>query len=336
MTLSEVEWVIQILQGLLYQKLWPLLQNKNHCIILILMSFINWVKTHKLILALLLVIFYLYSKNNIVIPFGKESMLQNVDYPRSSPSMGIGGVAPEFSKSMAVEDFSTSANRVVIQESNMSLLVKDVRAIGDQILSYVKNNGGYMVYASFTRPTESPFASITVRVLTAKLDESLSYFKSLAVKVTSENLVGTDVTQEYTDIEARLATLRKTQQKFEQILDRATDVQDILTVQREIINMQGQIDALIGQKQAIEKNAELTKITVYLSTDELALPYTPDKAFRPGVVFKYAVRSLLDNLRMGAEALIWLAVYLPIIAVIILIYIFVRQWIKRRNTNPRN
>ena len=289
------------------------------------MSFINWVKTHKLILALLLVIIYLYTNNNVVIPFGRESMLQNLDYSR--------GVAPEFSKSMAVEDFSTSANRVVIQESNMSLLVKDVRAVGDQILSYVKNNGGYMVYASFTRPTESPFASITVRVLTAKLDESLSYFKSLAVKVTSENLVGTDVTQEYTDIEENLATLRKTKVKFESILDKAINVQDILTVQREIINLQQQIDSLIGQQKAIEKNAELTKITVYLSTDELALPYTPDKAFRPGVVFKYAVRSLLDNLRIGAEALIWLAVYSPLAIVAILIYFVYKRWDKSRNKN---
>src|SRR3989338_8206716 len=118
-----------------------------------------------------------------------------------------------------MQTFDASESRVVIQESNMSLLVKDVRSIGDQILSYVKNNNGYMVYTSYTRPTESPFASITVRVPTSKLDEALAYFKSLAVKVTSENLVGTDVTEDYTDIEGRLTTLRKTLAKFEDALD---------------------------------------------------------------------------------------------------------------------
>ena len=298
------------------------------------MSIINWVKTHKLIVVLLLIIIYLYSRNNIVIPFGNYSTRQNIDYPINSlPSPGVGGIAPEFSQSKEMQTFDASESRVVIQESNMSLLVKDVRSIGDQILSYVKNNNGYMVYTSYTRPTESPFASITVRVPTSKLDEALAYFKSLAVKVTSENLVGTDVTEDYTDIEGRLTTLRKTLAKFEDALDKAIIIQDILNVQREIINLQVQIDSLIGQQKAIEKNAELTKITIYLSTDELALPYTPDKSFRPGVVFKYAVRSLLDNLRMGAEALIWLAVYSPLVVIAILIYIIYKRWKKRRNRN---
>lgn len=301
------------------------------------MPIVNWIKTHKFIVVLLLIIVYLYSRNNIVIPFGKYSAFQNPNYPvnpiNSLPSAGMGGVMPEFSQSKEMQTFDAPESRVVIQESNMSLLVKDVRAIGDQILAHVKNVNGYMVYTSYTRPTESPFASITVRVPTDKLDQSLVYFKSLAVKVTSENLVGTDVTEDYTDIGERLATLRKTKVKFEDILDKAINVQDILTVQREIINLQVQIDSLIGQQKAIEKNAELTKITIYLSTDELALPYTPDKAFRPSVVFKYAVRSLLDNLRMGAEALIWLAVYSPIIIIAILIYIIYKRWNKRRIKN---
>lgn len=304
------------------------------------MALINWIKTHKLIIVLALIIIYLYSNSNNIIPFGRNTMrntmLQNVDYDRMSlPSAGIGGAAPEFSQLKNIENFDTSSNRIVIQESNMSLLVTDVRGTGDQILSYVKNNGGYMVFTSYTRPTESPFASITVRVPTDNLDQALSYFKNLAVKVTSENLVGTDVTQEYTDIEARLATLRKTQAKFEDILDKAIDVQDILTVQRELINLQDQIDALKGQQRAIEKNAELSKITIYLSTDELALPYTPDKSFRPGVVFKYAVRSLLDNLRMGAEAAIWMAVYSPLIAAAGVGYIIYNRWRKRKSLTPK-
>lgn len=304
-----------------------------------IVPFVNWIKTHKLIIILFLVIVYLYSRNNAIVPFGKYATFQNPNYPVNSinslPSAGMGGVMPEFSQSKEMQAFDASENRIVIQESNISLLVEDVRSIGDQILAYVKNNGGYMVYASYTRPTESPFASITVRVLTSKLDEALSYFKNLAVKVTSENLVGTDVTEDYTDIEERLATLRKTKDKFEDILDKSVNVQDILNVQREIINLQVQIDSLIGQQKAIEKNAELTKITIYLSTDELALPYTPDKASRPGVVFKYAVRSLLDNMRMGAEALIWLAVYLPLIAAVIIVYIVYKKWRKRRSAIPK-
>ena len=150
------------------------------------------------------------------------------------------------------------------------------------------------------------------------------------MKVTGENLVGKDVTDQYVDIEARIATHQKTKVKFEAILEKATTVSEILQVQRELISIQSQIDALEGQKKSLEQNANLSKVTLYLSTDELALPYTPDKAFRPQVVFKQAVRSLLGSLRSGANALIWVGVYSVIwVPVLVIIYI-VRRKKKRK------
>jgi hypothetical protein len=239
-------------------------------------------------------------------------------------------VAPELSLPKTMETFSDTSDRIVTKTSDLSLLVKDVRETGNQIIAYSNNSGGYMVFASYNRPTESPFAAITIRVPTEKLDEALSYIRSLSIKVTSENLVGTDVTDEYVDIEASLATLGKTKEKFEEILEKAITVTDILTVQRELISLQQQIDSLKGQKMAIEKNAELTKITVYLSTDELALPYAPDKAFRPNVIFKLAVRSLLNTFRAGAEAGIWIGVYSVIWLPVILGFIAYKKLRKKQ------
>ena len=235
-----------------------------------------------------------------------------------------------FSSETSPRPSQDSSSRVVIKNSNLSLLVKDVRKTGDQILDFVKSKGGYMVSTSYNRPDESPFATITVRVQAKDLDESLTFFRSLAIKVTSENLVGDDVTEEFTDIKERIATLEKTKSKFESILEKTINVQEILAVQREIINIQQQIDSLKGQNKAIEQNAALTKVTVFLSTDELALPYTPDKTFRPNVVFKQAVRSLLDNLRVAGEALIWVGVYSVILVPALMILLFYKRWRKKR------
>jgi len=225
------------------------------------MSLINWVKTHKLIVLLLLIIAYLYFKDDVIVPLRQFSTSPQIDYYRGAPpSLGI--AAPELSLPQSIEPISDKADRIVIQNSNLSLLVRDVRGTGDQIISYAKDNEGFMVFASYSRPTESPFATVTIRIPTVRLEEALNHIRSLSIKVTSENLVGTDVTDEYIDIEARLATLRKTQARFEEILEKAVSVQDILTVTRELISLQDQIDALIGQKEAIENNAKLTKITV--------------------------------------------------------------------------
>ncbi len=273
------------------------------------MSFINWIKTHKLAVLLILIVAFLLFKDSFsrVRPLGGSY----TGYSMSSAPMiakstrGIPGIGMPSQR----ENIVQLDNRMVIKNSDLSLLVTDVRAVSDQILSYAKGVGGFMVSPSYTKPEESPFATVIIRVPTTVLENALSHLRSLGVKVISENLMGTDVTGEYTDIEARLTTLKKTQAKFNDILEKVTNVADILSVQRELISLQDQIDSLIGQKTALVKNAELTKITVYLSTDELALPYTPDKAFRPNLIFKEAVRSLINSVRQAAEILIWIGVY---------------------------
>jgi hypothetical protein len=107
---------------------------------------------------------------------------------------------------------------------------------------------------------------------------------------------------------------------------KAEKIEDLLNVQRELINLQSQIDSLKGQQQYYEKNAEMAKLTIYLSTDELALPYAPSESWRPQVIFKQAVRSLVTSLRKVGTAIIWLAVYSVVwIPVGVGIYIFYRK-----------
>ena len=55
---------------------------------------------------------------------------------------------------------------------------------------------------------------------------------------------------------------------------------------------QSQIDSYKGQQDALKKNAQLAKLTIYLSTDEIALPYAPSETFRPQIIFKLAVRGI--------------------------------------------
>ena len=302
---------------------------------------IAWLKTHKLTALLVVLIIYFLFGSVFSSLFGLN--MSRVSLPTSqkmvSPSMGSSfgalemapsgvssiGYAPVPRDSGIAADVAPE-NRLVIQNSNLSLLVSDVRETGDKIVKYAKDAGGFMVNVSYNRPEESPFATITVRVPSSKLDEALSFYRSQAIKVSNENLVGEDVTDQYVDIETRLSQLEAVRSKFESILESATEVQDILTVEREILNTQAQIDSLKGQQKSLEDNASFARLTVYLSTDELSLPYTPDTKFRPNVVFKLAVRSLLNSLRMVGEWAIWILVYGVIWVPIVLIYLGYRRW----------
>jgi len=114
-------------------------------------------------------------------------------------------------------------------------------------------------------------------------------------------------------------------------MDQATRVSDLMEIQMQLTNIQQQIDSYKGQQNYLEQTSKLTSISVTLSTDELALPYAPDKAWRPEVIFKLAVRSLVGTLRGFGSAAIWIAVYSPVWGLILLGYIFIKKLRTRKS-----
>ena len=288
-----------------------------------------WIKNNKLATGLFAAMFFLLVNsylNKLATPvLPRAGIGTNLEKVGSS-SLSLNSLTREETAP------STSEKRLVIETSNLSLVVKNVQEVSQQIIKKSKELGGFMVENSLTKPEESPFGTIIVRVPDEKTDEALDYFRSLALKISSEKILGQDVTDQYEDIGERLATLEKTKVKFEEILVKAEKINDILQVQKELISLQRQIDNLKGRQEYLEKSAALTKITVYLSSDELALPYQPEGVFRPQVIFKQAVRSFLKTLRVLAGLLIWLGVYLPVWGGILLI-IFIVKWLKKKRSS---
>lgn len=287
------------------------------------MSLIFWIGKNKLssFLLLTIILFLIWSS---VGSSGTSTIMMDrsaskVSNTLMAPAAGSGIMMPS-------QDYAPQpevANRMVVQNSSVSLLVKNVVEVKDKIITYAQANGGYMVDSSVSNPQDAPSATVTIRIQSAKMKEAMTYLTSLSVKVVSENLEGTDVTDQYVDVDKRIALLETTKARFESILTSAKEISDITNLTQQILSYQSQIDSMKGSQMALEKNAQLAKITIYLSTDEIALPYAPSETFRPDVIFKLAVRSLVGILRRLVTLVIWIGVYSVIwIPIFILIWIF--------------
>lgn len=285
------------------------------------MFIVNWVKQNKFTTLLLIIVLFFLIKPAVIrssqtlqsvgfgnrLGGGNESDFKGREMAVGAPVASM--IAPDIYPQPDYAPQPQVRNRLVVENSYLSLLVKNVVEVRDKIVAYAQVNDGYMVESSVSNPQDAPTAQVTVRVPAAKLNETLTYFRGLAVKVVTEELDGTDVTDQYVDIEKHIAILEKTKARFEDILASAQEISDITNLNQQIIGLQSQIDSYVGQKEALKQNANLAKLTLYLSTDEIALPYAPSDTFRPGVIFKLAVRSLISHLRQGASVIIWVGVY---------------------------
>lgn len=272
---------------------------------------LDWVKRNRLTSLVIIILLILVIKDYLLgirpLSSGIGGLRNTADFETMVAPKGLSLPAPfPPTDQYAPTD---NQNRLVVQESSLSMVVLNVRETSDKIIDKAKSAGGYMVSTSLTNPEEAPFANVVIRMPADQLRPILDYLRGLSVKVTSENILGTDVTDEYVDIQARLTILEKTKTEFEEIMTKATEIQDILTVQRELINIQDQIDNLKGRQQYLEQTAKLAKLTTYLSTDEFSLPYAPSEKFRPEVIVKQAFRSLYSNVRDFLGLLIWAGVY---------------------------
>jgi len=265
-------------------------------------------------------------------------LVSSIDMYEKSGYGGMGSdvatIAPSFRGGGAIYNESAPqldiTDRKVITESTMSLLVKDVRQALSEIQDQAESLGGYMVNTYLSSPEEADQGNITVRVPKETLKSMLSYLRNYPVRVVSENINGRDVTDQYIDIESRLETLNKTKTIYENLLEQATEFEDIMNAQQMILSVQDQIDRYKGQLQYLDATAKAPKITVYLATDELELPYSPGKPWRPSVVFKYATRSLISTLRGVGSAAIWVGVYAIIWLPALIIFIAIKKTIAKR------
>jgi len=291
---------------------------------------VSWSRRNWLVLVLVVVIAALVFK-------GKRNEFAATTYPNPRATVGGKGMDLITSDETAIspimppvadEVVSESADRLVVEDTSVSLLVDDVEASVNKVQGIAEKAGGFLVSRNVDSPEGAASGTVSVRVPSEKRDETMRAYAELAVRVVSESVRGTDVTAEYEDVDAKLAVVLKTKSKLESLLDQATRVSEILEVQRELNNLQYQIDALQGRKNYLERAADLTRITVYLSTDELALPYTPDEVWRPEVVFKKAVRSLVRSSRELVNLAIWMVVHSPVWLSLILVVWLVKKYKK--------
>jgi len=295
----------------------------------------SWVKTNKLTFALILVVLYLLVKGSGRPLTSYSTLLKTgggdfVSQSANVSSVARGGTSNLFEAAPQPE----VKDRLLVEESNVSIVVDKVRERVDAIVNYVSSKNGYLVSSSISQPEESPSATVVLRLPQPELRPAIEMLRKMAVKVTYEYLSGYDVTDQYLDIEARLATLMKTKARFEEIMAQAVKVEEIMQVQREIINLQEQIDSLKGRQDYLKKTAENAKLTVYLAADEWSLPFAPvDGGFRPKVIFKQAVRALVRNIRSGAQAAIWLGVYAAIWLPVLVVVLIVRKKLRKKDKN---
>ena len=106
--------------------------------------------------------------------------------------------------------------------------------------------------------------STTIEVKSTMLDTAIAEISALG-EITSKNIIGNDVTDQYTDLEIRLENAQSARKRYLELLAQAENVSAALMVEKELERLNTQIDLLEGQMRSITQNVQYSSITVYLN-----------------------------------------------------------------------
>ena len=227
-----------------------------------------------------------------------------------------------------------ATDRLIVKTGSLSLLVKNVPDAVKAVTNFVTGNGGFVVTSNISKEKDAPYGSMMIRLPAAKFQAGIDVGKSLG-EVKNEQTNGQDVTEEFVDLDAQLRILKATEIQFVQLMQRSGSISDILSVQRELMNVRSQIERLEGRMKYLKNSVALSTITLHLSTDPENLPIFEEngKTWKPLAVIKEALRGLISVFKFVGDALIYFVVFIPLWLVIVLSTWLVKKIIKRVSTN---
>ncbi len=154
-----------------------------------------------------------------------------------------------------------SQRRIIIRTVNMTIVVDDIQAAMDDISELAVGMGGWVVS---TDRRQKHAGRVSVRIPAADLDSAIETLRRLASDVESEISASEDVTDEYFDLRARLKNQQATEAALIRLLDRAENVEHALAVQRELSNVQENVERIQGRIKLLEETSAFSLVTVNL------------------------------------------------------------------------
>ena len=229
--------------------------------------------------------------------------------------------------------------RKVIHRASLTIEVDDPAAVVDRITTLAEQAGGFVAGTDLQRYGEDDElrGTMTLRVPTGRLSNTLQELKDLAVRVPDQQLDTEDVTEEHADITAQLRNLRALETELVALLadirERTSSADEILVIFERIRQVRDEIERLEGRQQVLDDLVALATIQVSIQPTPAAVAVSGE-GWRPGDTLAAALRTTVGALQALADGAIWVAVTILPIGVIVLLPVVALVYGLRRWRRP--
>lgn len=192
----------------------------------------------------------------------------------------------------------------LIRNAKLSLEVQDYRQFESKLRDLALQVG-YLANAQVSRGDHRTTANLTLMAEASHFDEALAAVKSLG-QVKSENLSVEDVSQTYTDLEARQANQRVAAARLREIIQTRTgQLSDVIEAEQALSQVTEELERMEAQKRSLDDR-------IAFSTLQLEVVEPPPAAVQPS-----AWAPLRTAVTESTQSLVSLGIFLVQITIVL-------------------
>jgi hypothetical protein len=225
-----------------------------------------------------------------------------------------------------ISDKVETVDRKIIKEGEIKFKTTDVNKTKSLIVQTLRESNGYISKDNAYDYSDRFEHLLIIRVPADKFDLVLNNISENVDQFDSKNIDVLDVTEEYIDIEARIKTKKELQKRYIDILKQARNVSEMLEIEREIGNLQTEIESVEGRIKYLKDEIAFSTLTI---------TYYQTTASKFGFSSKF-----VDGIKNGWSSFLWFIIGLSNLWVFILIaiatvYIIIR-WRKKKKISRKS
>jgi hypothetical protein len=192
----------------------------------------------------------------------------------SNPSEAEGALGGDWSSDtdtgvVQVALQAADLGRDIIYRAEMTVAVTDVAVAGTDAMGIVESLGGYL-YGQQTTGAPNPVSVLTFKVLPDDFQEALRRLGELG-EIRTQNVSADDVTERIVDLESRISTAETSVSRLRDLLEGATDLEDVALLESQLLDRETTLETLRGQLRTVRDQVDLATVVLTL-TEALSNP----------------------------------------------------------------
>ena len=238
--------------------------------------------------------------------------------------------AEETSYEVNESDKKILVEQKIIKTGSVRFETNDIEKTYQQVFLAAKKYKSNIQNDSEGKEYGSIYKRMTVRVPSQNFDLFLNEISQGVTFFDTKEVSAEDVTEQYIDIEARLIAKKRLENRYLELLKKATKVIEILEIEKQLSAIREEIESKQGQLLYLQNQISMSTITI---------EFYKTVAENEGATISYGSKiwnGIVSGFNSFSDFLISLISVWPFLIVSAVVIYGIKKWLKRRAQNKKN